>query len=287
MIRPAWHDAALAAELAAVPLTARQVGSGVTEGRHASRVPGPGLEFSQYRGYQSGDDLRRVDWKLLARSDRFFVREADAETALPIRIVLDASASMAHEEDGIRKFDAARRIAAALAENALRHGDLPSLAILTSPTQVVPPSRDRRQVERIFDALDRASPGGRLPPDIRREIAALGGGADGVLLVITDWHDPDNTLLPAIERTGLDVTLLVLRTARERTLQYGRPVTLEDLETGVQVVVDDDTRHSRAATDATRHAAARRAGIDVATIDPGAPLAPALRTWLAARAGRR
>ncbi len=287
MSRPAWHDAALAHALAAQPITARRVGTGVAEGRHASRLPGTGLEFAQYRGYQPGDDLRHVDWKLMARSDRLFVREADAETALPVRLLLDASASMAHTEDGIVKFDAARQIVAALAENAVRHGDLPSLVIVGDNPMVVPPSRDRRQLERIIDALDRVRPSGRLGVSVDGAIGAVGGGQGGVVIAVTDWHDPADLLRPALERSGIDTTLLVLRTPRERDMRYGDAVTLEDLETGERVVVTDEARHARAALLEQRIDLARRGGIDVAVIDSVAPLAPALSSWLAARAGRR
>lgn len=287
MNRPAWHDAALAAALAHLPIGARRVGAGVAEGRHASRLPGTGLEFAQYRGYQPGDDLRHVDWKLLARSDRLYVREADAETAIPIRFLLDATASMAHTEDGIVKFDAARSIVAALAECAVRHGDLPSLAVLSPVGGTVPPSRDRRQVERIIDALDRAVPTGSFAARVETAIAATGGGRDGALVLVTDWHDPNDVLRPALERSGLDCTIVVLRTPRERDVTYGEPVTLEDLETGEQVVVDDDARHVRNARLDVEMEAARRGGIDVVMLDCQRPLAPALASWLAGRVGRR
>lgn len=285
MTRPAWHDASLAAALARTPLVARRVGTGVSEGRHASRLPGTGLEFAQYRGYQPGDDPRRVDWKLLARSDRFYVREADAETSMHVRLLLDASGSMAHAENGVSKFDAARAIVAALAEAAIRNGDVPSLVVAGETEAVVPPSRDRRQLERIIDTLDRAVPRGTLGhPDAA--VNALGGN-DGMLVAITDWHDPADTLRPALERSGLDATLLVLRTALEQDAGYGRAVTLEDLETGERVVMDGAAVAVRAAVLARRTQAARGNGIDVVTLDPTTPIAPSLTRWLAARAGRR
>jgi len=285
--RPAWHDAALARDIAGLPLVARISAAGAAAGRHASNLPGVGLEFAQYRGYQPGDDLRRVDWKLLARSDRFFVREAEADTALPVRIALDGSASMAHEEDGITKFDVARRIAAALAEVAIRHGDLASLAVMNDDAAIVPPSRDRRQLDRIIGTLDRATPTGSLPRRVDNVLSALGRGNGGVVVVITDWHDPEDVLRPALERTGLDASLLMLRTLRESDPRYGRPVTLEDIETGQRVTIDDAARHDRASVDARKRQEAQRGGVDVAMIDPADDLSIALRSWLAARAGRR
>ena len=286
MSRPAWHDAALAASLARIPLVTRRVGSGVTEGRHASRLPGAGMEFAQYRGYQPGDDPRRVDWKLLARSDRLFVREADAETALPVRLVLDATGSMAHEEGGVVKFDAARAVVAALAEAAVRNGDIPSLGILGDEQVIVPPSRDTRQVERIIHALEHARAHGSTS-SMASLVDGFVRGSDGIVVVVTDWHDPADSIRPALERTGIDTTLIVLRTPREHDIQYGRPLVLEDLESGERVTVDGGLADGRAQVIAARIAAARRAGIDVVMVDPLQPLASRLAAWLAERAGRR
>lgn len=283
MSRPRWDDPALAAALADLPLAPRAATAVRAEGRHPARVPGGGHEFAQYRGYQPGDDLRRVDWKLLARSDRFYVREADAETALPVRLVLDASASMAHAEGERSKWDAARGLVAALARVAIRQGDVPALALVGGGEPVlVPGSRDRRQHERILDALERATPRGGELRDLAVACERLGPGP---LLLVTDGHDPARAV-PAALPPGEDATLLVLRSARERDVAYGEPVTLEDLETGARVTVRDGLAHHRAAAFAAWSAAARDAGAWVVPLDPFAPMVPPLRHWLAARAGR-
>lgn len=283
MSPPRWDDPALAAALADLPLSPRRAAPARAEGRHAARFPGSGHEFAQYRGYQPGDDLRRVDWKLLARSDRFYVREADAETALPVRIVVDASASMAHAEDGQSKWDAARALAAALARVAIRQGDVPALGIVSGDSEIlVPGSRDRRQLDRILDALAHAAPQSVLGARLGQMVMALGGGP---LLIITDAHDGPDTL-PAAIPPGEDATFLVLRSAREQDITYGDAVTLEDLETGQRVTVRNGLAHHRAEAFAAWSAAARDAGAVVVTLDPFAPMAPPLRHWLAARAGR-
>ncbi|MEO7353731.1 MAG: DUF58 domain-containing protein [Gemmatimonadales bacterium] len=282
---PRWFDPALADELRGVPLPARRVNAGRGDGRHASRLPGSGVEFAQFRGYQPGDDPRRVDWKLLARSDRFYVRQADAETALPLRLLLDTSRSMAHTEGGRSKFDAARQLVATLALLAIRQGDTPSLHLL--PGTSVAPSRDSRQFERILHALDGATPAGALPADIERELAATDGAGHGFLLAVTDAHDPEHRLLHAVERSGEDAAFLVLRTEREHDLAYGRSVLLEDLESGATLTIDPDTLHARTAAYARHRDAAMRLGVDWVAIDPGAPMMRPLREWLAQRAGRR
>ncbi|MEJ7662800.1 MAG: DUF58 domain-containing protein [Hymenobacter sp.] len=90
------------------------------------------MEFSQYRPYQPGDDLRRLDWRLAARSDRYYLRESEVDTSLVVNLVLDASASMNHRDDnGLTKLDYARLLLAALAYLAQKQGDAVGLTILT------------------------------------------------------------------------------------------------------------------------------------------------------------
>src|SRR5512146_3511293 len=106
------HPSALAA-IRDLPLVARTVVDGFMYGAHHSRMPGAGLEFSQYRSYQPGDDLRRVDWKLFARSDRYFLRDAETDTSVTVRLILDASESMAEESNGLSKLAYGRMLVAA------------------------------------------------------------------------------------------------------------------------------------------------------------------------------
>lgn len=285
MKRPAWFDAGLLAEIADLPLATRIVAAGNAAGRHPSRLPGPGLEFAQYRGYQAGDDIRRVDWKLLARSDRLYVREADAETALPVVLALDASASMDHVEGGVRKFDIARAIVAALAANAIRHGDLPALVVLGPTGRSIAPSRDPRQLERIIGALDRTTPSGSWHRGDAGRLTEFGRAA--ALMAVTDAHDPGDAFLEATTRATTDVTLLLLRTPRETDLDYGRTVTLEDLETGQRVTLTPGLQHLRREADQQWQARAQRAGATIVSLDPTAPIAPRLRDHLGSRAGRR
>src|ERR1700712_5006041 len=96
-------------------LVAKTVVDGFMIGLNKSTVKGPGLEFSQYRSYQPGDDLRWLDWKMYARSDRYYIRESEVETSISVRFLIDASASMNHSDGGVKKIDYARYITASLA----------------------------------------------------------------------------------------------------------------------------------------------------------------------------
>src|SRR6195952_5034008 len=104
-------------------LVAKTVVDGFMIGLNKSTVKGPGLEFSQYRSYQPGDDLRWLDWKMYARSDRYYIRESEVETSISVRFLIDASASMNHQDNGLKKIDYAKMLAGALAYLASQHGD--------------------------------------------------------------------------------------------------------------------------------------------------------------------
>src|SRR5215813_2232810 len=114
------------ARLKHLRLRARHGAGGDGLGQHASRSRGAGLEFAQYRAYEPGDEPRHIDWKLYARSDRFFVRDATRDTPLTAWLLVDATASMA-QADAARpeytKLVAAKALAACIAEIALQQGD--------------------------------------------------------------------------------------------------------------------------------------------------------------------
>lgn len=122
-------------------------------GTHASRSRGAGLEFAQYRAYEPGDELRQIDWKLYARSDKLFVREAERESPIAFWILLDASASM-RQFDRARpdwsRFDAAKSLAACLAELALQQDDRFGWIVLGAEgVAIVDPRPGRRQRDRL------------------------------------------------------------------------------------------------------------------------------------------
>ena len=115
-----YLEPAVLARLAALPLDARVPMLGNVSGRHRSPIRGSSLEFSEYRKYVPGDDTRRLDWRAYARSDRFFIKEFEADTNLRMCLVVDTSGSMQYGDGGMTKLDYARRIAGTLAYLAAR-----------------------------------------------------------------------------------------------------------------------------------------------------------------------
>jgi uncharacterized protein (DUF58 family) len=286
----------LLAMLRDLELVARRVVDGIRFGVHPSRSAGHGVEFSQFRSYQPGDDPRLVDWKLYARSERFFVREAEHETSVPVRLAVDASESMGYEEGGVSLLAAARVVAGVLALLAGRQGDTVGLYPLSDDPNVipaVPATRDRRQVSQVLAALERLRPAGALPDRKALETLLL-EGPRGLTVLISDLHERADELRATAVRLanlGHDVSVIHLVGAREREFAYDGAVTFEELETGRTVRVDAAVARLGylAAQTAAWHALERELGEhDVSYVRLGLdePLDEVLRRHLRLRARR-
>ena len=116
-------DPAVLGRLMGLPLNSRHPMVGRVSGRHRSPVKGSALEFAQYRKYVPGDDTRRLDWRTWGRTDRYYIKEFEADTNLRLCFIVDTSGSMAYGEEGNTRLDYARRIAGTLAYLAAQQGD--------------------------------------------------------------------------------------------------------------------------------------------------------------------
>jgi len=275
-----------------LPLAARQAAEGFLAGAHASRRHGAGMEFSQYRPYQPGDDLRRLDWRLAARSDRYYLRESEVDTSLTVNLVLDASASMNHRDDnGLTKLDYARLLLASLAYLAQKQGDAVGLSILSpAGLQHLPARADTRQLLRLYHALEAVAATGTFPE--AAILAPLTARRQRALTVcVSDLYEETNEitrLLGRLRATSGDVLLLHLAAGNELNFSYKGPVTFRDLETGQTVQVDADQQRGSYQTQLQawlRDTAqqARRQGLDYHLVNTAEPLDSALREFLKRR----
>ena len=275
-----------------LPLAARQAAEGFLAGAHASRRHGAGMEFSQYRPYQPGDDLRRLDWRLAARSDRYYLRESEVDTSLTVNLMLDASASMNHRDDnGLTKLDYARLLLASLAYLAQKQGDAVGLSIL-SPTglQHLPARADARQLPRLYHALETEVANGTFPE--ATTLAPLTARRQRALTVcVSDLYEEAGEitrLLARLRATSGDVLLLHLVASNELNFSYKGPVTFRDLETGQTIQLDADQQrpaYQRQLQAWLRDTAqqARRQGLDYHLLNTAEPLDGALREFLKRR----
>lgn len=236
----------LRTRLRRLSITPRRAAVVASAGQHASRNRGGAQEFAQYRAYERGDDLRQIDWKLYARSGRFFVRDAERESPVTVWIVLDASASMAQADlktPDWSRFDAARRLAAALVEIAVNQGDRFGLVVETATgPMVIAPGGGHRQRDRVLMTLAPINPDGVARWD--RDVGLYGErfGANDVILILSDGFD--EACVETAERlamSGRDVALFRILTADERDFPFHQGYRFVDPETGTALVGDGPT----------------------------------------------
>ena len=212
-------------------------------GLHHSRSRGAGLEFSQYRAYEPGDELRQIDWKLYARSDRFFVREAERESPLAVWIVIDASASMA-QEDGARpgwsRLDAAKALAACIAELALRQGDRFGLVILRDDgLRLIAPDTGTRQRDRLLLELHALSARGAFPAADQLAPVWDRVGAHDLVVMLSDCFDEAGLeLMQRLSAARREVLAIQLLTVEERDFPFRGGYRFRDPETGEELLGD-------------------------------------------------
>ena len=138
-----FFDPEAAARLMSRPLVSRSPMAGTMSGRHKSPHRGSSVEFAEYRTYAPGDDIRRLDWRVYAKSDKFFIKEFEAETNLRCYFLLDCSGSMGFSGKGQRKLDFARRIISMLSYLVVQQGDAVGLVCASERTHLdIPPKRN-------------------------------------------------------------------------------------------------------------------------------------------------
>ena len=226
-------------------VAARVVVEGLRAGGHRSPFHGYSAEFQQHRPYRAGDDLKYLDWKLLARTDRLYSKQFRETTSMSAMIVLDASASMAFPEQGLSKFRYASIVAAALAYLIATQGDAVGLMTMADGKLAYVPARaGRPHLRSLIARIDRLEPAGAWDPE--RTIAR---GAEllkrrGVMIVISDFYDAEDATrreMRRVARRGHDVSMLQVLSADEMEFPYRGSVEIEDLETGARRLVDAAT----------------------------------------------
>lgn len=233
------------ARLKGIQLTARQAAGAQGFGLHRSQNRGAGLEFAQYRAYEPGDELRQIDWKLYARSDRFFVRESERDSPLDLWILIDTSASMS-QEDGVRpgwsRLDAAKALAACLIELALRQGDRFGLAMIggdrlrVSGIGAGPRHRDRCLLE-----LHDLTASGTWPDEARLRPVWEHVGARSLVVFLGDTFDEEVVrLAERLAAARREVLNLQILTTEERDFPFRGGHLFRDPESGDEILADGE-----------------------------------------------
>ncbi len=223
-------------------IAAKTTIDGFMSGINKSSIKGPGMEFSQYRSYQPGDDLRSLDWKMFARSDRYYIRESEIDTSISIRFLIDASASMDHDDGDFKKIEYARYLAASLAYLGNLQGDAIGLYVLKNDGIFsLAPRQNYQHLTRLFYQLERIMPEGSFTKQVNYNELYAGAQKKELIVFVTDLYEKGNEifeLLDTLSTLKHEVIVFQLMARNELELEYKGYSTFEDLETGKSIQID-------------------------------------------------
>jgi len=230
-------------------LIARVTVDGYLSGLNHSRRLGPGMEFSQYRGYEPGDDMRLLDWKMLARSGRYYVKQSEIETNISVKFILDSSRSMQHEEDGITKMDYVRVLVASLAWLAQRQGDAVGLFALNDlELHSLYPRIQKKHFNRLLLELINIKAEGKWPENSKSTEKLHDRRHKELIFFISDLHQETSELTDVITKLKTprnEVVVLHLLGKNELEFNHKGSLTFEDLETGARMKIDAKEARTR------------------------------------------
>ena len=283
-------DPVVLARVGNLELVARSVVDGFINGMHRSPYFGASVDFAEHRGYTPGDDIRRVDWKLFGRTDRFYIKEYEADSNANFAVLLDVSKSMGFGSRGITKLDYGRILAGCLTYLVHRQRDRVGFVAFDSDiVEFVPPSAKHMDV--TLHVLDRLQPSrpGQLGPPLKKMAEHL--ARRGVLVLISDFYEDPDAVLDAVSLLrfrGHDMIVFHVLDPAEIEFNYDQASAFEDLESGEQIPIVPEALREQYRQLVREHSEALRSKfselrIDYALLNTATPLEHALFSYLSMR----
>ena len=283
-------DPVVLSRIGNLELVARSVVDGFINGMHRSPYFGASVDFAEHRGYVPGDDIRRVDWRLYARTDRYYIKEYEADTNSNFSVLPDVSRWMGLGSAGVTKLEYGKMLAGCLTYLVHKQRDRVGLVAFDSDiVEHVPPSAKHMDV--VLHVLDRLKPCG--PGSLRAPLHKMAEhfGRRGLLVLVSDlYEDPDAVLeaIAPLRFRGNDLIAFHLLDPAEIDFTFDVPSSFEDLESGEQMPVVPEALAAeyrtlvRAHIDGlTERFSANR--IDYTLVSTSSPLDHALFSYLTTR----
>jgi len=283
-------DPVVLARIGNLELVARSVVDGFINGLHRSPFFGASVDFAEHRGYTPGDDIRRVDWRLFARTDRFYVKEYEADSNSNFAVLLDVSRSMGFGSRGVTKLDYGRMLAGCLTYLVHRQRDRVGLVAFDQDiVEFVPPSAKHMDVAlHVLDRLTPARPGSLAAP---MQKIAEHFGRRGILVLISDLYEDPQAVFDAVSPLrfrGHDLVVFHVLDPAEIEFPYDEASAFEDLESGEQIPIVPEALREQYRAMIREHIAALSSKfselrIDYAMLNTAQPLDYALFNYLSVR----
>ena len=283
-------DPKILSRIGNLELLARNVVDGFINGLHRAPFFGASIDFAEHRGYVAGDDIRRVDWRLYARNDRYYIKQYEADTNTNFTVLFDISKSMKFASRGISKIEYGSYLAACLAYLAHRQRD--RVGIMTFDDDIVPhvpPSA--KHFDMVLHTLDRAKPErpGHLSAPLHKMAEHF--KRRGILLLISDFYDEPDAILDALKPLrylGNDLIVFHVLDPQEINFDFDDASTFQDLESGEQIPVVPQSFRAEYRRLIEEHITRLRTKlseqrIDYALINTSEPLDRALFSYLSSR----
>jgi len=230
------------ARISRLEILARNVVEGFLSGLHRSPYFGQSVEFAQHREYAAGDDIRRIDWKVWSKTDRYYIKQYEEETNLRTTLLVDLSESMQFGSRGITKFDYACQVAAALTYLLLRQQDSVGMTTFDSAVRsTVPPSSKQNHLRSILATLENNNPARKT--DLQSLLAQVANQQTrrGLVVLISDlFVDRDGLFkgLKLLRTRGHDVMVFHIFDDEELDFQYQGTTKFEGMEEMGDLVCD-------------------------------------------------
>ena len=229
-----YSDPEILSRIAGLTLRARRVVEGTISGLHKSPFHGFNVEFAEYREYSPGDDLRRLDWRVLGRTDRFYIKQYEEESNLRCTLVMDASRSMRYGSGSLTKFDYGATVCASLATLLIEQQDPVGLALFDAgEREILPPAATQAQLARIIGQLELSQPD--RATDLGGVLQKLGDQIKkrGLVIVVSDLFTDLDRFYEGIGRLqyrGHEIMVLHILDRDELELPFKELVLFRDIE---------------------------------------------------------
>jgi uncharacterized protein (DUF58 family) len=289
---PKFSDPEVLARIAGLALRAKHVVEGTISGLHRSPFHGFNVEFAEYREYSPGDDLRRLDWRVLGRTDRFYVKQYEEESNLRATLVLDCSASMSYGQGPLNKFLYAATAAASLATLLVEQQDPVGLALFDDRvSEVLPPAATQAQLARIVGLLETARPGRTTQLGNVLQTLSEQTRQRGLTIVLSDLLTDLDAFYDGLRRLqyrGHEILVFHILDRDEIELPFNDLVMFRDIE-GNEELLAEPWAFRKSYQDAMQQflgevrGACGDRGIDYVLLRTDQPLADALSHYLHAR----